>query len=347
MLDVGGPVHVATLGDPPAGAHRRTVVCLHGLGGSHLNWLAVAPGLSATARVVAVDLVGHGRTPATGRTADVDGHVALVTGVLEALAAGPVTLVGNSMGGLVAAVVAGGRPDLVDRLVLVDPALPPGRPVVPHPRVVANIVACGVPGIGERFLAERRRRTTPAQHVRRVLAACCHRPWRVDPAVVDAHVALTASIDRAAADAAYLASARSLSVALLRPAGLRRVVDRITAPTLLLHGERDLLVPLSAARQLAAAHPAWVFEVVKGVGHVPMLEAPAWTVARIRSFEATLEGSPPGGDGPAGGGRRTGVGSAGGAGAQAVGPPTAQPEPSMTAASPGRSPAASHRRPRA
>ena len=160
VVDVGGPVHVADLGGRGDG-EGPTIVCLHGLGGSHLNWLAVAPGLAELGRVVAVDLVGHGRTPAAGRLPDLAGHVAVATGVLDALGAGPVTLVGNSMGGLVAALVASERPELVDRLVLVDPALPATMPAIPHPRIVANFVACAVPGLGERFLTERRRRTTP------------------------------------------------------------------------------------------------------------------------------------------------------------------------------------------
>lgn len=310
-LNVGGPVHVAELGAPGRPAAPVTV-CLHGLGGSHLNWLAVAPGLAGTSRVVAVDLVGHGRTPAAGRTPDLAGHVALAVGVLEQLGAGPVTLVGNSMGGLVAALVAADHPELVDRLVLVDPALPAAMPVIPHPRIVANFVACAVPGLGERFLAERRRRTTPEQSVRRVLRMCCADPGRVDPAVVDAHVALTASIDRARADAAYLTSARSLTAALVRPAALRRALGRIIAPTLLLHGERDVLVPVTVARQAHRDHPAWTFEVAPGVGHVPMLEVPAWTVARILAFAEGVDGRSSGPLSGLGGGQtETGVASSG------------------------------------
>ena len=304
VLDVGGPVHVAQLGTP-GDPDAPVTVCLHGLGGSHLNWLAVAPGLAETSRVVAVDLVGHGRTPAAGRAPDLGGHVAVVAGVLDRLDAGPVTLVGNSMGGLVAALVAAEHPDKVERLVLVNAALPAPRPVVPHPRIVANFVACAVPGLGEWFLTARRRRTTPEQSVRRVLQMCCVDPGRVEAAVVDAHVALTASIDRAAADGAYLTSARSLTAALLRPAAVRRALDRITAPTLLLHGERDVLVPVEVARQVQQDHPAWTLEVAPDIGHVPMLEAPEWTVERIGAFGeaagrpgATVPGPPAGQPGP-------------------------------------------------
>ncbi len=55
----------------------------------------------------------------------------------------------------------------------------------------------------------------------------------------------------------------------------------IAVPVLLLHGDRDRLVPIAAARSTAAANPLWQFEVGSGVGHVPQLEAPEWTVTQI------------------------------------------------------------------
>jgi pimeloyl-ACP methyl ester carboxylesterase len=98
-------------------------------------------------------------------------------------------------------------PDQVAGLVLVDPALPTGRLGPVHPRVVFNFVPCMMPGVGERYLAARRGRTTAEQTVRRVLAVTCVDPTRVRTDVVDAHIELTESRDRALGDAAYLASA--------------------------------------------------------------------------------------------------------------------------------------------
>ena len=46
------------------------VVCVHGLGGSHVNWMALAPQLTSTCRVLALDLAGHGLTEALGRGTD-------------------------------------------------------------------------------------------------------------------------------------------------------------------------------------------------------------------------------------------------------------------------------------
>jgi len=281
LLDVDGPVHVADYGGPEGAA---LLVAVHGLGGSHLNWAAVAPYLCDRYRLVAVDLLGHGRTPAAGRTPDVAGHVALLTGALAQLSDQPVILVGNSLGGLVSALCAAGSPDRVAGLVLVDPALPTGRIGMVHPRVVSNFVLCALPGVGERYLAARRTRTTPEQTVRRVLGVTCVDPVRVPADVVDAHIELTASKDRALGDAAYLASARSLSRAMARPGP---TVDRLAGldvPVLHLHGDRDVLVPLAAARRMAEGRTAWRLEVARDIGHAPMLEAPEWTALRITGW---------------------------------------------------------------
>lgn len=304
FVDVDGPVHLVDTGPAPGGP---LIVCIHGLGGSHLNWMAVAPMLARGARVVTLDLVGHGLTPMGDRTADIGGHRRLVSGVLRSLGGHPAILVGNSMGGLIAALQAAEEPDSVAGLVLIDPALPAFRGGVVHPRVLANFVLCMVPGLGERYLAERRRRTTDEESVRRVLRICCADPSRVAPHVVAAHVELTERLGRSASDAAYLSSARSLSSTVMRARQTVGSLRRITQPVLLVHGDRDVLVPLAAARQLSAAHPAWRFEVARGVGHLPMMEAPEWTVqaimdwlAREGSGAAQRSRSPAGGVRPAG-----------------------------------------------
>ena len=69
-----------------------------------------------------------------------------------------------------------------------------------------------------------------------------------------------------------------------RPAGPLARLEAVSQPTLLLHGARDVLVPLSSARRMSAAHPDWRFDIAPDVGHVPMLEAPAWTSRRINAW---------------------------------------------------------------
>jgi pimeloyl-ACP methyl ester carboxylesterase len=105
------------------------IVLLHGWSGDSTDWSAQIPDLAERARVIVLDLRGHGRSQATR-----DGYEAVELGrdviaVLEALALGPADLVGHSLGGILASFVALRRPDLVRSLLLVDPAYgqPPAR----------------------------------------------------------------------------------------------------------------------------------------------------------------------------------------------------------------------------
>ena len=280
-MDVDGPVHYVDMGGPADGP---LLVGVHGLGGSHLNWSAIGPLLTAHTRLLALDLVGHGLTPAGDRTADIEGHRRLLSGFLGAVGARPAILVGNSMGGLVAALQAADEPETVAGLILVDPALPTPLPGLIHPRVFVNFALCAVPRLGEGYLTQRRRRTSARQTVERVLDACCVDTSRVPAEVVAAHVALTERLDRARADDAYLRSARSLSLLMARPGETMGRLADLAQPTLLIHGARDRLIPLSTARRMSSAHPGWRFEVAPDTGHAPMLESPAWTATTINDW---------------------------------------------------------------
>jgi pimeloyl-ACP methyl ester carboxylesterase len=93
------------------------VVFLHGLFGQGRNWMTIAKALADTHRVTLVDLPNHGRSAWTEHVdyLDMAGQVAAM---LEA--DGPATVVGHSMGGKVAMVLAITRPELVERLVVAD-----------------------------------------------------------------------------------------------------------------------------------------------------------------------------------------------------------------------------------
>lgn len=118
-MDVGdATVHYAD-GEALAGGRRPAVVILHGLAGSGREFLATAEALPEY-RVVLPDARGHGRS--TRRPADLTraAFVADVVKLIASLDAGPVFLVGQSMGAHTAMLVAAARPDLVARLVLLE-----------------------------------------------------------------------------------------------------------------------------------------------------------------------------------------------------------------------------------
>jgi pimeloyl-ACP methyl ester carboxylesterase len=118
-VDLGGPVHYVD-----HGGHGSPLVLLHGLGGSRLNWMAVAPGLAEKHRVYALEYIGHGLTPLAGRKANLAGHRRVIDAFLERVVGEPATLIGNATGGHLAIVEAALAPEKVAGLVLVGPAVP-------------------------------------------------------------------------------------------------------------------------------------------------------------------------------------------------------------------------------
>jgi pimeloyl-ACP methyl ester carboxylesterase len=282
FVDIDGPVHYLDFGGNERGP---LIVCVHGLGGAAWNWSALAPLLTRDARVLAVDLGGHGYTGTRGRRTTVPANRRLLERFLREVAREPVVLVGNSMGGAISALQAAATPDLVHGLVLVDPALP--RPLLApiDARVAASFAMLALPGVGEAALARRRRRVGAEQVVRETLALCCVDPSRVPADVIAEGVRLAErrGQDRDASTS-FLLAARSLVKMLTRPRRFNAALDSITAPVLLIHGDQDRLVPVRVARSVASAHPHWQLEIAENVGHVPQLEAAEWTADVVRAW---------------------------------------------------------------
>jgi pimeloyl-ACP methyl ester carboxylesterase len=283
-VDLDGPVHFVDYGGPADGP---LLVCVHGLAGSVVNWAAVAPVLAETCRVVALDLAGFGRTRCGGRTTTVHGNQRLLHRFLTEVVETPAILVGNSMGGLMSVMQADAHPETVAGLVLVDPALPVGVRARPHPIVALIFAAYAVPAVGRTVMSRRRSRRSVEEQAMDVLRLCCADASRVPTEVVQAHLELARERQEYPdVDTELIIAARSLLWVLARRRHHAAMLRNIAVPVLLLHGERDRLVPIAAARSTAAANPLWQFEVAPGVGHVPQLEAPEWTVRHILGWLA-------------------------------------------------------------
>jgi esterase len=97
------------------------VLILHGLLGSARNWTSIAKELAASHRVFALDLRNHGRSP-WAPTMSFDEMAGDVAAFIERQDLGAVTLIGHSLGGKVAMRLALTRPELIERLVVVDVA---------------------------------------------------------------------------------------------------------------------------------------------------------------------------------------------------------------------------------
>jgi pimeloyl-ACP methyl ester carboxylesterase len=270
-VDLGGPVHYVDFGGPDDGP---TVVLVHGLGGSHLNWDLLAPLLRPHARLLALDLPGFGLSEPGDRRTTVHDNVRVLDRFLSEVAGTPAVLVGNSMGGMISILQTATSPESVTGLVLLDAAVPGPRRAL-DPLVAATFAVYAVPMLGERFLSMRRKRLSPLRAVHQILRLCGVDPDALPAEVIDRSVHLIRQRqDVVGMDRAFLSAARSLLRLLADPRSYRRAMASIRVPVLMLQGDVDRLIPVAAARDVARRHPEWRYVELGGVGHVPQLQVP-------------------------------------------------------------------------
>lgn len=285
--DTAARVHTALWKpDPAAAADESVVVCLHGLGGSHLNWSVVGPRLAARGSVVwAPDLLGFGLTPLDGRRPDVDSQVDLVAGFVRSVTDRPVRLIANSTGGLIALFLAAERPELVSDVVLSAPAVP--LAVVPDRGVLRLFFLYGAPWLAGRYVARQMRRRSPSEQTLEVLDLCAARPELLDDWVCRAHASLVARRRlEGMSERAVPPTIRSL---LWRIGPQQRkvwaAVEAVQAPVLLVAGERDRLIRLKSLQRLAERRPDWDWRLLADIGHAPMVEDPSQFVEAIDDWD--------------------------------------------------------------
>ncbi len=103
------------------GAGRPPVILLHGLTANGACWAALAQSLEADYDVIMPDARGHGGSSVPDSGYRYEEHARDVVGLIEALRLAPAVLIGHSMGGMTAAVVASRNPGLLRGLILADP----------------------------------------------------------------------------------------------------------------------------------------------------------------------------------------------------------------------------------
>ena len=189
------------------------------------------------------------------------------------------------MGGMISLLEAAAAPESVAGLVLIDPALP-FVPARPDPGVTALFAAYATPGLN-RILMARRARMTPEQAVLATLRLCCVDVSRIPPGVVAQHVRLAERrTEFTDVSRDFVRSARSVvaTAGYVNGAPYRRGIRSLDAPVLLVHGAKDRLVPVAAARVAARVNPSWTTVIMPDVGHVPQLEAAPETAATVLTW---------------------------------------------------------------
>jgi len=231
------------------------VIFIHGLGASMYAWRKnLAPVMAAGYRVLAVDLLGFGSSdePAGGYTNAA--YAQLVVALMDSLHLPDAVLVGHSMGGEIAAEVAIAFPTRVRGLVLIGAAgLGTREPLL--------FRVARWPVVGPLVLAFRGRAL-----VGRLLRATYADPRKVTEADVDQYYAPVA-------EAAYGRALRGV-LREFQFGGLEGRLDAIAAPTLVLWGEADRIIPIALGRALAAQLNRSAFLSVPRAGHSVQEEAP-------------------------------------------------------------------------
>ena len=284
LLNIGGPIRITDYG-----GSGRLLLLVHGLGGSTENWDVVGPDFAKLGHSIALDLVGFGDSDPWDRRASVEDNARLLAEVTQLLGYEKATLVGNSMGGLISIIAATEHAERVERLVLVNPALPVSRRHPPDLEVLTKLLGPLVPGVGVPAFKAYRAAHSPEEETTETL-----RMITVDPSTVSdwAKDRLTEANRRRRghdwAIPSFLEADRSIARYVLRPRRYRKLIHRVGAPTLLIHGAEDRLVSVDSARWAASERPCWDYAEMDDVGHVPMLEASERFMSVVTGW---LEGS--------------------------------------------------------
>lgn len=246
--EYAGALRVRSWGDPAS----PPLVLVHGLGErASGDFEPVADGLAQGFHVIALDLPGFGGSPAAGHSFHPSDFAELVARWMREELDGPAHLLGHSMGGAIAILVAGRHPELVERLVLVDVA-----GVLHREAFVGSQLGGAAHGpVGSLVGAVRR--------------------FEPDPAEIVSSPALRRAV---LGESPGQVAALSLITTDVGPA-----LSAIRAPTLLLWGQRDRIAPLRTAHLLDDRIAGSRLVVLERAGHVPMEDAPAAFVTRVRA----------------------------------------------------------------
>ena len=243
------------------GGARPPLVLLHGLTGNGASWTPVARALAADYDVVMPDARGHGRSSAPLHGYRYDDHASDVIGLVRSLGLVAPVVLGHSMGGLTAAVVASRLAGALRGVILVDPTfLSPERQ-----RQVCDS-----------DVAEQHRRLL-AQDKREVLAQLRARHARRSPEVVELLVEARTQTRMSAFDV------------LVPPnPDYRQLVSAIDVPILLVIGDTDPVVSLETAAALQDTNPRLRFEQIPGAGHGVPFDQPERLAAVVAAYLGSI-----------------------------------------------------------
>lgn len=249
------------------GGEGDPMVLLHGPGGYGAMWQQVIPDLTTTHRVLAPDLPGHGTSTVADGRLDAARVISWLGELIEHTCPTPPILVGQLVGGAIAARFAAEYGDRLERLVLVVPlGLAPFQPSPAFAEALTGFLAHPSADTHDDLW----------EYCVFDLDALQRQPaarWELMKAY---------NLDRAAS---VLDALQALMEQFGFPAIPEDVLARIAVPTSLLWGRHDSIVPLRVA-EAASTRYGWPLHVIENAGNEPAIEAPH---AFLRAFRSALE----------------------------------------------------------
>lgn len=249
------------------------LVLVHGFASSLYTWKDVIPALAAGHDVVALDLPGFGQSDQPSDLSFEDFPRA-VLGLMDRLEIRKAALVGNSLGGATAAIVAAERPERVDALVLIDAA---GFNLGPSER--PRMVSFAMSRAGSLLARLPGKRLVVEASLRQVF----HDASRITPERLSEYLAAAERPGTFPAIHSLGASSGD------RQTLVARSLPRIQARTLVLWGDDDRWIPIDHADRFVAAIPGARKIVIPACGHVPQEEKPGEVARLLLAFLAQAE----------------------------------------------------------
>ncbi len=232
------------------------LLLVHGIGGDADEWAFCFEPLRQSYRVIALDLLGFGRSDKPLIDYTIAGFVEVVEGFLRALKIERAVVLGESLGGWIASAFALKFPERVEKLILVDAA-----------GVWGDIAGLPIDV-----------RVSTRAHLREVFHLLFY----------DKRLATDLLIDLAYQLHLERGDGHTIDSVLRNQQGGRERLDdaigQLSVPTLIVWGEQDEMMPLSVGRNLHRLIPGSKLEVIPQCGHLPALEKPGEFAGRVLEF---------------------------------------------------------------
>lgn len=245
--------------------NSAAIIMLHGFGSSLHTWEPWARGLSDKYRVVRYDLPGFGLTgpDPTGDYSEERGMRVLAS-LMDKLSIRRANLIGNSIGGMLAWNFAARYPDRVDKLILISPDgfASPGYEYGKAPSVP--------------LLVRLMKYALPRAFIKTNLALAYANSDRLTDATVDRYYELMLAPGVRSAMIARMEQTRRVPP--------EPLLKSIKAPTLIIWGQHDNLIPVSNSADYMKALPQAKLVILPNLGHVPQEEDPTGSLQPVRAF---------------------------------------------------------------